>query len=201
MAISPSITMIHFTRAASTDDLSGILALQRQNLPTALTEEEIRSQGFVTVVHSLADLERMNALEAHIIAKENDQVIAYVLAMTEKSKDAIPVLKPMFRVFRQLSFAGKPFSHYRYIVVGQVCVDKAYRGKGIFDAAYTFYRKTLQADYDFAITEIDATNQRSLAAHHRIGFQDIHRYTTADGKDWVIVLWDWNDLSKNNHSK
>ena len=192
--------MILYTLATSTDDLNGILKLQRQNLPAALAEEEKKSQGFVTVVHSQSDLESMNNIERHVIAKEGDRVIAYLLAMTEQSKEIIPVLRPMFAVFEKLSFAEKPLSYYRYMVVGQVCVDKQYRGKGILDACYAFYKETFQPSYDFAITEIDATNLRSLAAHKRIGFEEIYRYTAPDKKEWVIVLWDWNHLATQKQS-
>jgi len=45
--------------------------------------------------------------------------------------------------------------------------------------------------FDFAITEIDNRNQRSLNAHKRIGFREIHRYNSADKTEWVIVVWDW----------
>lgn len=121
--------------------------------------------------------------------------MAYLLAMTVHSKEDIPVLRPMFAVFEELSFAGKPLSHFRHIVVGQVCVDKRYRGKGVLDACYAFYKTTFQSNYDFAITEIDAANLRSLAAHKRIGFNEFHRYTAPDGKEWVIVLWDWNSFA------
>ena len=48
--------------------------------------------------------------------------------------------------------------------------------------------------YDFAITEIDSTNLRSLNAHKRIGFKTIHQFTDASQTNWVIVLWDWNNL-------
>ena len=45
--------------------------------------------------------------------------------------------------------------------------------------------------YDFAITEIAATNLRSLKAHRRIGFKEINTYLSPDKTEWVVVLWDW----------
>ena len=187
--------MIRYTTAQATEDLQQILHLQRQNLAATLPEEEMRQQGFVTVVHRLEDLEQMTSIEPHIIAKEGEKVIAYLLAMTEASKEDIPVLKPMFAVFQDLSFAGKSLTQYQYMVVGQVCVDKAYRGQGVLDRCYEFYRETFQPHYDFAITEIDALNGRSLAAHKRIGFQELNRFHSPDGTEWVIVIWDWNHLA------
>lgn len=185
--------MIEYTTASAVTDLTGILALQRQNLAAALLPNEIQSQGFVTVVHELSDLEHLNLIERHVIAKEGGKIVAYLLAMTEASKHTIPVLRPMFTIFENLEIDGKPFQHFRYMVVGQVCVAKAYRGQGVFDACYAFYKERFRIKYDFAVTEIDATNLRSLAAHRRIGFKELHRYTAPDAKNWVIVWWDWRN--------
>ncbi|HVF81518.1 MAG TPA: hypothetical protein VM884_06275, partial [Flavisolibacter sp.] len=120
--------MITYTTSTSVQDLQGILLLQKANLPTNLTEAEMAAQGFVTVVHSLADLQKLNETEQHIIAKASNKVIGYLLAMTAASKDAIPVLQPMFALFNSLQFQNKPVAAFNYMVVGQVCVDKAYRG-------------------------------------------------------------------------
>lgn len=188
--------MILYTTASTDSDLHGILQLQQQNLTQALSVEERQSQGFVTVVHSFANLQQMNNIEKHVIAKDGEKVIAYLLAMTVQSKEDIPVLQPMFDLFSYIPFAGKALADYRYLVVGQVCVDKAYRGKGIFDKCYAFYKETYRGKYDFVITEIAATNQRSLAAHNRIGFQEFHRSESAGDTEWVIVLWNWNNVSQ-----
>lgn len=183
--------MIEYTIADTTADLHGILALQKANLPDALSKEEIMSQGFLTVKHSFQILEKMNALEQHVIAKDGDRVIAYLLAMTTASKPDIPVLFPMFEVFDRVSFRGKLISSYHYLVVGQVCVDKQFRGQGVLDHCYVAYKNRFKDKYDFAITVIDASNQRSLRAHLKSGFKDIHRYFTDDGKEWSLVIWDW----------
>jgi len=183
--------MIVYTSSQSDKDLTGILNLQRNNLARNLPPEEIRSQGFVTVLHRLEDLQKMNAIEQHIIAKDNDTVIAYLIAMTEKSKFDIPVLIPMFELFESIKYKNKFLSQYRYMVVGQVCVDKKYRGQGVLDKCYDLYVDTFRTRYDFAVTEIAISNQRSLNAHKRIGFHTVHEYVAPDGERWAIVLLDW----------
>lgn len=183
--------MIEFTQAKTRQDLSGILALQRANLSTFLTDEEIKSQGFVTVIHSFEELKNLNKIENHLIAKDGNNVIAYLLAMTEKSKYDLPVLIPMFELFKSIEFEQKKISSYNYLVVGQVCVDKEYRGTGILAQCYASYKNYYSNKYDFAITEIAATNLRSLNAHKRVGFKEIYRYHSEKQIQWVIVLWDW----------
>jgi hypothetical protein len=183
--------MITFTTATSTGDLEGILHLQKANLAQGLSIQEIQSQGFVTVNHSFDQLKKLNEIEKHVIAKDGDKVVSYVLAMTQQSKSDIPILLPMFAIFNSIEFSGKKVSDYHYLVVGQVCVDKAYRGQGIFDQSYAAYKEFYRSKYDFAITEIATTNTRSLQAHKRIGFKEISSYIAPDKTEWIVVVWDW----------
>jgi predicted GNAT superfamily acetyltransferase len=180
-----------FTLARTDQDLAQILALQKLNLPKSLSPDEIDREGFVTVNHSFEDLKKMNSYEQSIIAKENDILAGYVLAMTQLSKYDIPTLAPMFEVFNQVSHRGKNIFQYNYLVVGQVCVAKEFRGKGVLDECYKEYRRRFEHKYDFAITEIAQTNLRSIKAHERIGFKTVHQYREENGTDWNIVLWDW----------
>ena len=185
--------MINYTTSDTRDDLAGILHLQKSNLLKALTKEEIQSQGFLTVNHSYEELKNLNDIEKHIIAKDGDKIIAYLLAMTEQSKFEIPILVPMFEIFGKTSFAGKLISDYNYIVVGQACVGKQYRGQGVLDNCYSAYKNHFINKYDFAITEIASTNTRSLNAHKRIGFKEINTYISTDKTEWHVVLWDWKE--------
>jgi predicted GNAT superfamily acetyltransferase len=183
--------MIVYTTSQNDNDLAGILNLQRNNLAGNLQQEEVQSQGFVTVMHRMEDLQKMNAIEQHIIAKDKDTVVAYLLAMTEDSKHDIPILVPMFEIFETIQYKNKTLSEYNYMVVGQVCVDKKYRGQGVLDRCYDLYIKTFRRRYDFAVTEIAISNKRSLNAHKRIGFETIHEYVAPNGEKWAIVVLEW----------
>ncbi len=185
--------MITYKLSDSTAELAGILKLQKENLARNLSAAEIQSQGFVTVDHSYDQLKKLNDFEKHLIAKDNDAVVGYVLAMTQQSKFDLPVLVPMFELFENILYENKKISACNYLVIGQVCVSKAYRGMGIFDRSYAAYKKFYSHTYDFAITEIAASNTRSLNAHKRIGFKDIYRYTGPDNIEWVVVLWNWTN--------
>lgn len=183
--------MIIYTTANSEKDLHAILALQKANLTRSLNESEIQSQGFVTVDHTYEQLKKLNDIEKHIIAKDGDAIAGYVLAMTTASKSDLPILFPMFEVFDSILYDGRKISDYQYLVVGQVCVGKEYRGQGVFDKCYAAYKDHYKNKYNFAITEIAVTNTRSLNAHHRIGFKNIHSYTGPDKTEWIVVAWDW----------
>lgn len=179
-----------FKLTETATELQGILDLQRVNLSSEISEKESADQGFVTVQHSLDQLRLMHDIEPHVIAKDGERVIGYILAMTKESKDLVPVLVPMFEQFDRLDIGGKPLSTYDYLVIGQICVDKDYRGQGIFDRMYQTYQQTFSDRYEFAITEIAISNKRSLKAHQRVGFQIIHEFSDFT-QDWAIVAWNW----------
>jgi len=182
---------LDYTTSKSDKDLLGILELQRKNHSANLLAEEISTQGFITVIHSIENLRNLNDIQPHIICKHNGNVIAYLLTMTARSKNEIPVLVPMFKLFETLIFKEKPISEYNYIVVGQVCVDKNYRGMGILDKCYSEYKLHLKNKYDFAITEISIRNPRSITAHKRIGFSEIYKYASPNQEEWSVVVLEW----------
>lgn len=183
--------MITYTTSKTNAELEGILQLQKANLAQGLTQEEIQSQGFVTVHHTYEQLAQLNDIEQHLIAKDSDQVIGYLLAMTAASRNEIPILVPLFETFDRVDYLGKKVSDYHYLVVGQVCIGKGYRGQGILDQAYAAYKEFFSPKYDFAITEIARNNPRSLNAHKRIGFKEIHSYFDPNQTEWIMVVWDW----------
>ena len=186
--------MITYTFATTDNQLSAIIDLQQYNLPQNLTKDEIEVQDFVTISHTLEGMKKMNAYEQSLIIKDEDTVVGYLLAMTKRSRTDIPILIPMFEIFDKIIYNNKTISEYNYLIVGQACIDKTYRGQGLLDEAYNAYKKYFSHKYDFAITEIAVTNQRSINAHKRIGFSEIHKYTDANNVEWSIVVWNWGNL-------
>ena len=183
--------MIQYCTAESPQDLWQILELQAENLPSCLNEQEMKSQGFVTVKHDAQLLEEMNRRHQHIIAKDGDRVIGFALVMLKEFSDKIPVLVPMFQLIDQLSYKEKPLKEGNYFVMGQICIDKGYRGQGVFSGLYEALRQQMSPHFDVVVTEIATRNTRSLKAHAKVGFEPVKRYT-ADGEEWDIVIWDWS---------
>nr|WP_314895922.1 GNAT family N-acetyltransferase [uncultured Flavobacterium sp.] len=176
---------ITYKRASTLDELEQIRTLQLQNSSQNITSEEKLQEGFVTVQHTVALLEQMNAACAHIIAKDNNTVVGFALVMLSSFRNEIKVLIPMFERIDMLLPTDKS-----YVVMGQICVDKNYRKQGIFRGLYHFYREELQHEFDYLITEVAAINLRSLQAHEAVGFKIIDTYEE-DGIVWNIMFWDW----------
>ncbi|MEM8527515.1 MAG: GNAT family N-acetyltransferase [Bacteroidota bacterium] len=179
-----------FTTASTDQDLHQILALQQLNLPKNISIEESRTQGFLTVEHDFEILKSMNEACPHIIAKVEEQVVGYTLVMLEQFKDRIPILVPMFEKVNQLAWNNCIIGEMEYFIMGQVCVEKAWRGKGIFSGLYRQMKTELAERFDCIITEIATRNTRSMRAHEKVGFEVLEIYE-GEIEEWAIVGWDW----------
>lgn len=185
--------MITYKTTEDTSELEGVYALQKLNLKKNLSKQEIERDGFVTVDHDWERLEKLNSIEPHVIAKDNAEVVGYVLAMTKVSRFDLPIIFPMFEEFKKINYKGKAVSAYDYMVVGQACIHKDYRGKGLIENCFRVYKEAFAERYDFSITEIAASNLRSIKAHKKVGFKEVHSYTDPDQNEWVVVIWNWRN--------
>jgi predicted GNAT family N-acyltransferase len=173
--------MIHFKTTSTTVELNQILALQQENLPEAISEEEQIIEGFVTVHHTFDLLKRMNDVCAHIIAIYKGEVVGYSLCMHPKFGDEIEVLQPMFAEIKNVIPEGDC-----YIVMGQICIEKGYRRQGVFRKLYETMLQEIQPQFKSIITEVDLKNSRSLQAHYAVGFQLLSTYHSG-GQDWALI--------------
>ncbi|UJH66118.1 GNAT family N-acetyltransferase [Allomuricauda sp. SCSIO 65647] len=176
--------MVRFKQASLDSELLQILDLQQQNLSENLTQEEKSKEGFLTVEHTFGLLRKMNDVSPHTIAVDGDRVVGYALSMHPKFGNEINVLKPMFNEISKSNFCESD-----YIVMGQICIAKEYRGKGIFRELYQKMKQFLSPTFNKIITEVDAKNVRSLNAHYTIGFTLLKRYISKE-KEWHLIVWE-----------
>lgn len=174
---------VEYSRARNCNELEEILKLQRQNLASNISKETIQKEGFVTVSHTLELLQKMNDTCPHIVAKDKDRVVGYALCMHPNFSNEIPILQSMFKELRSILSKDESF-----IVMGQVCIEKEYRGKGIFRGLYNAMKHAVMPKFKYIVTEVDAANQRSLNAHLAIGFKTIKKYHS-DGREWYLICW------------
>src|SRR5437868_2279989 len=118
--------MIDARQVQDRSDLEQILELQRANLARNVSAEEIVTQGFVTVEHTLPVLERMHAFAPSIVAKDGDALAGYALVMPIECRSFVPLLEPMFQRLDALGLFRE-----RFYVMGQICVGKRWRGQGV----------------------------------------------------------------------
>ncbi|WP_235299029.1 GNAT family N-acetyltransferase [Portibacter marinus] len=164
---------------AQEDDLLQILDLQSRNLKINLTPEEAQSEGFVTLIHSLELLQKMNHPFAHTIAKDGNKVIGYALTLLSDVKSDISELNALYEAISDVD---------NFVVMGQVCIEKSYRGRGVFRSMYERMNQKFTGSFDYIITEVSESNRRSLEAHYAIGFSDLRIRP-----GWRII---WKEIDK-----
>jgi GNAT superfamily N-acetyltransferase len=175
--------------ATSDDHLQGILDLQRRNHVHAIPADVQSREGFVFVEHTLPLLARMRAASPQAIALHDGRVVGYCLSLLPSLRDAVPVLAPMFEQFGRCTWRGRPLAEHGYVVGGQVCVDRDFRGQGLLAGLYDQLRLALASTCELCVTEIATRNVVSVRSHERMGFEPIAHYD--DGREaWVIVAWD-----------
>jgi GNAT superfamily N-acetyltransferase len=184
--------MIKLDIASSARHFEQILDLQRRYHASALSPDAQEREGFVFAEHSLPLLRRMSAeLPQAIAVAGDDVVVGYCLALPLSLRNELPSLAPMFDQFGRCAYRGRPLSDFRFFVGGQVCVDRAYRGRGLLARLYEQARLSAPRIYDLCVTEIVVRNQVSLRAHERMGFETMSTYSDRS-EAWVIVAWDLN---------
>lgn len=182
--------MIEIKTVTEHTELAGIQQLQQVNLKKKLDPGEATSEGFVTAEYSIDFLETMHAASPSIIAKDGDEVVGYALVALTAIRDHHDLLADLFNVIDRTLYHGLLLKDAKYVIVGQLCVAKNYRGMGLVDQMYGHFKKCLSNRYDYCITDVASENTRSLKAHQKAGFQVIDSLSYG-GISWDIVLWDW----------
>ena len=184
---------IKLTLARKDYQLKQILKLQQANLLESVDADTANTQGFVTAVHDLPLLKRMAETAAPVIAIRERKVLGYCLAMDRSFSADVAALT--FLIERQdgIMHRGELLGESEYIIMGQICVAEEARGQKLPDRMYKYMRACYHLRYTYCVTAVDARNTRSLHVHERVGFEVLDRFRGPDGKDWVIVIWNWRD--------
>ena len=182
--------MLYTTVVTKDDELIQINRLNVQNLKTNLSKQEKEQQGFVTWLYPVSLLEDMFKIAPSIIVKDDDAVVGYALVTPKEAGNFHQDLRTMINKLELIDYKGKPLSSYTYYVMGQVCIQKNYRGKGIFEMLFQKHKEIYSREYELLVTEISTANYRSKKAHEKVGFKTIYTYSD-DLDEWNVVVWDW----------
>ena len=177
-------------RVDSIAELEGIKNLQQENLKANLSEAESDAEGFVTAEYTLDFLRIMHEAEPSIIAKDGDVIAGYALVAVKSIASQHKLLDHLFSTIDDTIYNGAPLKDSRYVVCGQLCVKKNYRGMGLVQKMYQHFRDCLSGSFDYCVTDVVQTNQRSVKAHLNTGFQVISTLEFGSVY-WDIVLWEW----------
>lgn len=182
--------MLYATEVTTDDELIEVNALNQQNLKSNLSKQEQEEQGFVTWLYSVSLLKQVHTIAPSIIVKDNDKVAGYALVTPVESGNFHDDLQTMIDNLGTINYKDKALSSYSYYIMGQVCINKKYRGKGIFNMLFQKHKELYSDKYELLVTEISTRNYRSQKAHEKVGFKTIHTYSDILD-EWNVVVWDW----------
>ncbi len=182
--------MLEASIVTTEDELAQIHQLNQLNLKQNLSEKEKKEEGFVSWLYSMKLLEQMHKLAPSVIIKDNGNVVAYALVTLKEASEFHPDLQTMINNLQPLQYNGKSLFNYSFYCMGQICIDKNYRGKGVFNSLYQHHKKIYQTKFDLLVTEISTSNPRSQKAHEKVGFKTINIYRDIMD-EWNVVAWDW----------
>ena len=176
---------------ASTDrDIQEIRDLQEANLKDNIPLENRLSDGFLTAKYELDFLREMNDLTPAIIAKEKGVLVGYALATNRSMLTQHPLLNDLGAQINKIPFGGKFVDDFDYLVVGQLCVAKEVRSRGLAQDLYVQFKATYENRYPFAVTDVDRENLASLKIHQKVGFQVVSMLQCGSS-NWHVMIWDW----------
>lgn len=171
-------------------DIEGIRLLQHENLKSRIPREEALREGFTTAVYSTEFLREMHAWHPSVVARSEGRVVGYALVTLPELRDGHPLLNDLFSKLDEVCFRGRRLKDAGYVVVGQLCVGKGYRGMGLVQAMYGHFRDSLSERFEYCACDVDRENPRSLKAHIRSGFEVVDTLEYG-GALWDMLVWDW----------
>ena len=151
-------------RRAQTQDYSAILRLQSENFIGNLPEEQ-RSEGFLSAEFSRDQVAKLAEDLGTTIATVDAQVVAFLCGFRSEFDHGSPVVAKLLDTYPLVRFEGQPLSFYDSYVYGPVCIDRAYRRRGLLRGLYETQKQDLAGQFDVGVAFVSRRNLHSLNAH------------------------------------
>jgi predicted N-acetyltransferase YhbS len=169
-------------------DLPGVLALQEANLHANLGDAE-RADGFLSARFDPEQLTAMGAQVGVLVAADGERVAGYACASEVDYNRRFPLLAAMIDALPRLRYQGRTLDQTRCFVYGPVCVDRAWRGRGVLRGLVAALRRHTAGRFDCGVAFIAQDNPRSLAAHvHGLGLIEAGGFEHDSRAYRIVVL-------------
>ena len=116
--------MVLIKQVETEQELNDLKRLQNANLRKLIGEEEAMKEGFVTSEYSIELLKKMHEEHPSIIAKEDDEVVGYIIVTNKAVLGEHEEIDHLFDTVDQIEYDGQLLKNSPYILVGQICVGK-----------------------------------------------------------------------------
>ena len=151
-------------RRATLVEYPQIVRLNAANFIGNLAEEE-RRDGFLSAIFTPQQVAAMAADLGITVALDGDAVAGFVCAFRNDFDHGSPVVAKMIASYGDVKFDHRPLTSYSTYAYGPVCIDRAYRGKGVLRGLFEAQKQDLAGQFDVGVALIARNNPHSMQAH------------------------------------
>ncbi len=152
---------------AELSEIDSVLELQSKYHVNTIDEAD-KADGFVTTSFTVEQLTDLILKEdGLVIAKNADEVLAYIMVASWDYWSAWPMFKHMIKDLPNLTYHGQSLSINNSYQYGPICLDKSIRGKGVLEQIFSYSKEKMSKRYPILVTFVNKNNARSYEAHKR----------------------------------
>jgi predicted GNAT superfamily acetyltransferase len=151
-------------RRALPEDYSAIVRLNAANFIVNLAEHE-RADGFLSALFTLEQTAAMAEDLGTTVALVDGVVAGFLCAFRNDFDHGSPVVAKMIESYSHVYFEGKLLSSYNSYAYGPVCIDRAYRRRGLLRGLYEAQKLDLAGRFEVGVALIARNNPHSMQAH------------------------------------
>ncbi len=175
-------------KIADMNDIEATLRLHAKYQLATIAEDD-KKDGFVTTAFTKQELTVLIEQEQGLfIAKEGDEVLAYVMAASWQFWSQWPMFEHMIKDLPNLVYLGQKLSVENSYQYGPICIDKSVRGTAVLKDMFNFALAHMHRRYPILVTFVNKVNPRSYAAHHRkLGLEVIQEFEYNGNEYYELV--------------
>lgn len=158
-----TFTNVEYRRALP-QDYPAILRLNSANFIANLAEQD-RQDGFLSAVFTLEQTAAMAEDLGTTVAIVDGVLAGFLCAFRNDFDHGSPVIAKMIESYNRVYFEGKLLSSYNSYAYGPVCIDRAYRRKGLLRGLYEAQKQELAGQFEVGVALIARNNPHSMQAH------------------------------------
>jgi predicted N-acetyltransferase YhbS len=170
------------------EDYGGILDLQSRYFIASLGPDE-RGDGFLSAEFTLSQVSAMAEDLGIVVARSQRRIIGYVCASRVDLIPRPPIVDAMMRSLEHVVFRGSPLLQQPMFIYGPVCVDAAFRGKGVLKRLFECLKSLVADRFSVGVAFVAVDNPRSFAAHTRgLGMAEVGAFSFGESKYHVVAF-------------
>ncbi len=174
-------------KVAELSDIEATLKLHAKYQVDTIDPED-KKDGFVTTPFSKEELTELIEQESGLfIAKDGDEVVAYVMSASWEFWSKWPMFAFMAENLEGKSFKGIDITKENSYQYGPIAIDKPYRGTVLLFEIFNFAREHMVKRYPILITFVNKINIRSYHAHKKLGLEVLSEFEYNNNQYYEMV--------------